>query len=140
MHITVRSRIKSALYVLVLVICCFAGLSAAHAVQATDSHAKRTDSSATSERNWWKNAVIYQVYPRSFQDSNGDGIGDLNGITEHLDYLQKLGVDAIWLTPIQPSPNADYGYDVADYRDISPEYGSLDDFNRLIADAKKRNL
>jgi alpha-glucosidase len=124
----------------VLVICCFAGSSAVLPAQAAYSHPRRTDSSATSQRNWWKNAVIYQVYPRSFQDTNGDGIGDLNGITEHLDHLQKLGVDAIWLTPIHPSPNADFGYDVADYRDISPEYGSLDDFNRLMAEAKKRNI
>ncbi len=140
MHFTLESRAKSALSILVLVICCFAGPSTALAAQATDSHAKQTDSSATSERNWWKNAVIYQVYPRSFQDTNGDGIGDLKGITEHLDYLEKLGVDAIWLTPIYPSPNADFGYDVADYRDISPEYGSLDDFNRLVAEAKKRKI
>jgi alpha-glucosidase len=80
---------------LVLLLSCFAGSSALLSAQPADSRAKRTDSSAASAQNWWKNAVIYQVYPRSFQDTNGDGIGDLNGITEHLDYLEKLGVDAI---------------------------------------------
>ena len=125
---------------LVLLLSCFVGSSALLSAQPADSRAKRADPSAPSERDWWKNAVIYQVYPRSFQDTNGDGIGDLNGITEHLDYLEKLGVDAIWLAPIQPSPNADYGYDVADYRDISPEYGSMEDFNRLMAEAKHHNI
>lgn len=89
---------------------------------------------------WWKNAVVYEIYPRSFQDSNGDGIGDLNGITSRLDYIKSLGVDAIWLTPIYPSPLVDYGYDIADYKAVAPEYGSLADFDRLVAEAKKRNI
>jgi len=89
---------------------------------------------------WWKNAVIYEIYPRSFQDSNGDGIGDLNGITSRLDYLQKLGVDAIWLTPIYPSPQVDFGYDISDYTTIDPQYGNLADFSRLVGEAKKRNI
>jgi alpha-glucosidase len=93
-----------------------------------------------SERDWWKNAVIYEIYPRSFQDSNGDGIGDLNGITQRLDYLQKLGVDAIWLTPCYPSPQADFGYDVSDYKSIDPQYGTLADFDRLVAEAAKRHI
>lgn len=137
MHPARRSRSNAAITILSLMICSAAGLQGA---PASHPNEQQTVRSAASERNWWKNAVIYEVYPRSFQDTNGDGIGDLNGITAHLDYLQKLGVDAIWLTPIYPSPNADIGYDVADYRDISPEYGSLDDFNRLIAEAKKRNI
>jgi alpha-glucosidase len=93
-----------------------------------------------SERDWWKNAVIYEIYPRSFQDSNGDGIGDLNGITQRLDYLQKLGVDAIWLTPFFPSPQADFGYDVSDYKSIDPQYGTMADFDRLVAEAGKRHI
>jgi alpha-glucosidase len=93
-----------------------------------------------SERDWWKNAVIYEIYPRSFQDSNGDGIGDLNGITQRLDYLQKLGVDAIWLTPCYPSPQADFGYDVSDYKSIDPQYGTMADFDRLVAEAAKRHI
>ncbi|HEY9683192.1 MAG TPA: alpha-glucosidase [Oculatellaceae cyanobacterium] len=89
---------------------------------------------------WWKHAVIYEIYPRSFKDSDGDGIGDLNGITSELDYLQKLGIDAIWLTPCYPSPQVDFGYDISDYRAIAKEYGTMADFERLVAEAKKRNI
>jgi glycosidase len=71
-----------------------------------------------AQRNWWRDAVIYQIYPRSYRDTNGDGIGDLRGITEKLDYLEWLGVDAIWLNPIMPSPNTDWGYDVSDYCNV----------------------
>ena len=94
-----------------------------------------------AERNkWWKYAVIYQIYPRSFQDSNGDGIGDLQGIIRRLDYLADLGIDAIWLSPVCKSPQDDNGYDISDYQDIDPMFGSLDDMERLIAEAKKRNI
>lgn len=89
---------------------------------------------------WWKDAVIYEIYPRSFQDSNGDGIGDINGITSRLDYLQQLGVDAIWLTPIFPSPQADFGYDISNYTAIDPVYGTMADFNRLMREAGKRHI
>jgi len=99
---------------------------------------------AQSETNpqhpWWKNAVIYEIYPRSFQDSNGDGIGDLNGITSRLDYLQKLGIDAVWLTPIYPSPQVDFGYDISDYNNIDPQYGTLADFDNLVAQAKQHDI
>jgi alpha-glucosidase len=91
-------------------------------------------------QDWWKNAVIYEIYPRSFQDSNGDGIGDLNGITKRLDYLKELGVDAIWLTPVYPSPQVDYGYDISEYENIDPQYGTLADFDRLVAEARKRQI
>jgi alpha-glucosidase len=94
----------------------------------------------SSERDWWKNAVIYEIYPRSFQDSNGDGIGDLNGITGRLDYLKDLGVDAIWLTPVYPSPQVDFGYDISDYKNIDPQYGTLKDFDHLVAEAEKRHI
>ncbi|PZC79249.1 hypothetical protein B5X24_HaOG216515 [Helicoverpa armigera] len=87
--------------------------------------------------NWWKSAVVYQIYPRSFMDSNGDGIGDLTGIKNKLPYLQDLGVDAIWLSPIYKSPMYDFGYDIADYKSISPDYGTMDDFDALMAEAKK---
>jgi len=93
-----------------------------------------------SLRDWWKNAVIMEIYPRSFQDSNGDGIGDLNGITQRLDYLKSLGVDAIWLTPIYPSPQVDFGYDISDYQGIAPEYGTMADFDKLMAEANKRHI
>jgi alpha-glucosidase len=89
---------------------------------------------------WWRDGVIYQIYPRSFADSNGDGIGDLPGIIGKLDYLVELGVDGIWLSPINPSPDKDFGYDVADYFDIDPKYGTLADFDRLLKEAHKRNL
>lgn len=89
---------------------------------------------------WWTHAVIYEIYPRSFQDTNGDGVGDLRGVIQRLDYLQKLGVDAIWLTPFYPSPNADFGYDVSDYTNVAPEYGTMRDWEALVAAARKRGI
>jgi len=89
---------------------------------------------------WWRDAVIYQVYPRSFQDSDGDGLGDLPGIEQRLDHLTWLGVDALWLSPIYPSPMHDFGYDVSDYKGIDPVFGSLDDFDSLVAAARARGL
>ncbi len=102
--------------------------------------AESAPSQSSNFENWWKNAVLLEIYPRSFQDSNGDGIGDLNGITQRLDYLKSLGVDAIWLSPIYPSPQVDFGYDISDYENIDPQYGTLADFDRLVAEAKKRNI
>lgn len=92
------------------------------------------------KKKWWKNAVIYQVYPKSFQDSNGDGIGDIKGIISRLDYLRTLGIDAIWLSPVYRSPQDDNGYDISDYQDIDPMFGSLVDMEELIAEAGKRNI
>jgi len=89
---------------------------------------------------WWQHAVFYEIYPRSFADSSNNGIGDLNGITAKLDYLKDLGIDAIWLTPCYPSPQVDFGYDVSDYENIDPMYGTLADFDRLASEAKKRNI
>ncbi len=89
---------------------------------------------------WWRDAVIYQVYPRSFQDSDGDGVGDLAGIASRLEYLSWLGVDALWLSPIYPSPQADSGYDISDHEAIDPVYGSLEDFDRLVAEADRHGL
>ena len=89
---------------------------------------------------WWQHAVFYEIYPRSFADSNNDGVGDLNGIRSKLGYLKDLGVDAIWITPCYPSPQVDFGYDVSDYENIDPMYGTLMDFDRLAADAKKHNI
>jgi alpha-glucosidase len=89
---------------------------------------------------WWKRAVFYQIYPRSFVDSNGDGVGDLNGIRARLDYVQWLGVDAVWISPVFPSPMADFGYDISDYCGIDPVFGSLADMDALIADCHARNL
>lgn len=92
------------------------------------------------QKKWWQNAVVYQIYPRSFQDSNGDGIGDLQGIIKRLDYLKELGIDAVWLSPVCRSPQDDNGYDISDYQDIDPMFGSLDDMEQLIQEAKKRNI
>ena len=91
-------------------------------------------------RNWWKEEIIYQIYPRSFKDSNGDGIGDIQGIISKLDDLKDLGVGVIWLSPVYKSPNEDNGYDVADYLDINPEYGSMEDMDELLEASKKRNI
>src|SRR5690554_787004 len=90
--------------------------------------------------DWWRGAVIYQVYPRSFYDSNGDGIGDLPGVTAKLDYIASLNVDAIWLSPFFTSPMKDFGYDVSDYRNVDPIFGTLSDLDKLIAEAHKRGL
>jgi alpha-glucosidase len=90
--------------------------------------------------HWWKHAVLYEIYPRSFRDTKGDGIGDLNGITKQLDYLEDLGVDGIWITPFFPSPQVDFGYDISDYTAIDPEYGAMADFERLVTEADRRNI
>lgn len=92
------------------------------------------------KKTWWKEAVIYQIYPRSFMDSNGDGIGDLKGITSRLDYLKYLGIDVIWLSPIYKSPNDDNGYDISDYRAIMDEFGTMEDFDEMLAEAHKRGI
>lgn len=93
-----------------------------------------------NNKKWWQNSVVYQIYPRSFQDSNGDGIGDIQGIIKRLDYLQELGIDAIWLSPVCRSPQDDNGYDISDYQDIDPMFGNLDDMEQLTSEAKKRNI
>jgi oligo-1,6-glucosidase len=95
---------------------------------------------APANKDWWKEAVVYQLYPRSFKDSDGDGVGDLKGIIEKLDYLKSLGIDAVWLNPIYTSPNADNGYDVSDYRGIQPEYGSMADFDALLKGLHERGI
>lgn len=92
------------------------------------------------EKKWYKEMSVYQIWPRSFCDGNGDGIGDLKGVLSKLDYIKDLGVDAIWFSPLYPSPNADYGYDIADYRDISKDYGTLEEFKTVIAECHKRDL
>ncbi len=91
-------------------------------------------------RDWWKKAVVYEVYPKSFQDSNNDGIGDIRGIIQRLDYLETLGIDAIWLCPVYRSPQDDNGYDISDYYDIDPMFGTLSDMEELIAEAGKRRI
>ena len=96
------------------------------------------------EKKWWKESVVYQIYPRSFMDSNGDGIGDLQGIIKKLDYIKNLGITVIWVSPIYKSPNKDNGYDISDYQDIMDEFGTMEDFDELLKEieklAKKENL
>src|SRR6202162_2032947 len=113
-----------------MILCSSLTAVTASAQQQSDAHG----------REWWQNAVFYEIYPRSFADSNNDGIGDLNGITSKMDYLKDLGVDAIWVTPCFPSPQVDFGYDVSDYEAIDPMYGTMKDFDHLVAEAKKRNI
>ncbi len=107
---------------------------------ATRSFATDAAAPVKSANPWWKHAVVYEIYPRSFADSNGDGMGDIKGITSRLDYLKGLGVDALWLTPCYPSPQVDFGYDISDYTTIAPEYGTMADFDELVAEARKRNI
>ena len=94
----------------------------------------------STKKKWWQDKVAYQIYPKSFYDTNGDGIGDLPGIIEKLDYLKELGVDIVWLSPCYRSPLADQGYDISDYYDIDPRFGTMEDMDRLIAEAKKRDM
>ncbi len=106
----------------------------------TDTGAATSSAARVSAGPWWKHALIYEIYPRSFQDSNGDGIGDLNGITQRLPYLRQLGVDAVWLTPMYPSPQVDFGYDISNYKDVDPQYGTMADFDRMLAEAKRDGI
>ena len=92
------------------------------------------------EQEWWKEAIAYQVYPRSFNDTNNDGIGDLKGVIEKLDYLDDLGIDVIWLSPMYKSPNDDNGYDISDYKDIMDEFGTMEDFDQLLYEVHQRDM
>ena len=100
----------------------------------------RMEDSYGRKKKWWKEAVVYQIYPRSFMDSNGDGVGDLRGIKSRLSYLKLLGIDVIWLSPVYQSPNDDNGYDISDYRDIMTEFGTLEDFDEMLAEAHKLGI
>ena len=116
--------------------CCSCGLAST----AGAARPATTPAPASAGSIWWKHAVVYEIYPRSYQDSNGDGIGDLNGITSRMGYLQKIGVDAIWIAPMYPSPQVDFGYDISNYEAVDPQYGKLADMDRLIAEGKKHNV
>ena len=99
--------------------------------------AAKTKSVDAEGHQWWQHSVFYEIHPRSFADRNNDGVGDLNGVSSKMSYLHELGVDAIWITPCYPSPQVDFGYDVADYRNIDPMYGNLADFDHMVAEGRK---
>lgn len=116
-------------------------------ISCSDNHSAATGGanpgggdSTTGERKWWKEAVVYQIYPRSFKDDNGDGVGDLRGIISRLDYIKSLGVDVVWLNPIYSSPNDDNGYDISDYRNIMKDFGTMADFDTLLSEMHKRSI
>mgnify|MGYP002614046838 CR=1 FL=1 len=92
------------------------------------------------EKKWWKESVVYQIYPKSFKDSNGDGVGDIRGIIQKLDYLKELGVNVLWISPMLESPQDDNGYDISDYRRIYEEYGTMEDYEELLCEAHKRSI
>ena len=98
------------------------------------------DLKTPAEKKWWREAVVYQIYPRSFKDTNGDGVGDLKGIISELDYIKSLGIDVVWLNPIYGSPNAENGYDISDYQSIMKEFGTMEDFEALLKGIHKRGL
>ena len=103
--------------------------TAAGQTSLAEQSTTKTTQAKSAGQEWWKHAVLYEIYPRSFQDSDGDGIGDIKGMTSRLDYLHDLGIDAIWITPMYPSPGVDYGYDISDYTAIDPVYGTMSDFD-----------
>lgn len=132
--VTLRTGVAVALSSLIISLACPA-VSAAPSLNQ-DIHVQKESEYPA----WWKEAVFYQIYPRSFKDTNDDGIGDIRGIIEKLDYLKSLGIDAIWINPHYDSPNTDNGYDISNYRQIMKEYGTMEDFDSLVAEMKKRNM
>ncbi len=128
------------LFVLIIGLAAFACRDSVEKPNPTRSTETPTVSNQAVDKKWWKEAVVYQIYPRSFKDSNGDGVGDLRGIIEKLDYIKSLGVDVIWLNPIFSSPNDDNGYDVSDYRNIMKDFGTMADFDELVKGLKERNI
>ncbi|WP_299289700.1 alpha-glucosidase [uncultured Mucilaginibacter sp.] len=115
-------------------------LFALNACKQADNKSQNQKNTSAADQNWWKEAVVYQIYPRSFKDSNGDGVGDLNGITSKLDYIKSLGINTVWLNPVYSSPNTDNGYDVSDYRNIMKEFGTMGDFDKMLKGMHERGI
>ena len=128
------------MFALTFILTAFQTSSMRTTIASPNSDAQNNTTANGYTKKWWKEAVVYQIYPRSFKDSNGDGIGDLKGITSQLDYIKGLGVDVIWLSPMYDSPNADNGYDIRDYRKIMTEFGTMADFDELLKAVKRRNM
>src|SRR5579875_1445660 len=134
-------RMSRMLKALVLAAClCVVNLQSSRAQTGNPSADLAAAARPSTDETWWKHAVVYEIYPRSFQDSNGDGVGDLNGIAQRLGYLENLGVTAIWIAPMYPSPQVDFGYDISDYENVDPQYGTLADFDKLESAAKQHNV
>lgn len=108
--------------------------------KSSEHKEEQKNNDTITDRKWWKEAIVYQLYPRSFKDSNGDGIGDLKGIISKLDYLKSLGITAVWLNPIYSSPNDDNGYDISDYRDIMKDFGTMEDFDTMLKGMRERGI
>ena len=132
-----RGAARAAYASILLALCCVTGALTARTVSAAPPAQAAANAVADP---WWRHALIYEIYPRSFQDSNGDGIGDLSGIAQRLGYLESLGVDAIWIAPFYPSPQVDFGYDISDYDAVDPQFGTLADFERLLAAARAHHI
>ena len=130
----------NALFMTLCVTTILIGFSECKNMEKSPPQQTNTDTSGVADRKWWKEAIVYQLYPRSFKDSNGDGVGDLKGIISKLDYLKNLGIDVIWLNPIYASPNDDNGYDISDYRNIMTEFGTMDDFNAMLKGMHERGI
>ncbi len=124
----------------IVIISIVAFIAAAMFSSCKSKNKNETDGNTATEKTWWKEAVVYQIYPRSFKDSDGDGVGDLKGIISKLDYIKSLGIDAVWLNPIYSSPNDDNGYDISDYRNIMKDFGSMEDFDSLLAGMHRRGI
>jgi alpha-glucosidase len=137
---SMRIRSAGALFVLPLLLSGALSAQIAAPIEPPADAGVQAAAQPSTDQTWWKHAVIYEIYPRSFQDTNGDGIGDLNGITQRLGYLEHLGVDAVWIAPMYPSPQVDFGYDISNYEGVDPQYGTLADFDRLVAAAKAHHI
>lgn len=138
---TISSRLKTFGTAFVLCLMLLAAQSCRPgAGEPSSAHTTTQDTMNTNDKTWWKEAVVYQIYPRSFQDSNGDGVGDIKGIISRLDYVKSLGIDMVWLNPVYASPNKDNGYDISDYYNIMKEFGTMEDFNQLLKGMHDRNI
>src|SRR5580658_8266615 len=143
LHLKAMPRVYTIFLATCMLAACNNGNTKTENAQTSDTSMKAASSNVNDsipDRKWWKEAVVYQVYPRSFKDNDGDGVGDLRGIISKLDYIKSFGVDVVWLNPIYSSPNSDNGYDISDYRNIMKEFGTMQDFDSLLRGMHDRGL